>query len=276
MLPNGDARVSRESSEKVMGESTQVVERARPSVNPYKEFIDDLPRKPKGLIDGLTRFFTPSNSRKSRVAVNTRYSFVRPRKPVSTPRQIVPPSPHRTPAIFHKYTPPGKKKQVSGLFDGLSHLYDTTPAAGLHLDMRKRPHASVKAEKRKRLLNLETVSDSDSQDAASITTMDQKSHVTSPRSTTSSQFDFPKTSFKLLTDSVRPLPVPVTARKEERAPVFLSSERRVRGQVQPDMPRACFATTTPRSPLSPQTVRKRGKMTDRCCWNMLGPVDLCL
>ncbi|XP_071106625.1 histone acetyltransferase KAT6B-like isoform X1 [Haliotis cracherodii] len=90
--------------------------------------------KPKGLIDGLSRFFTPSNKRKSRVSLSSLeadlaalVSKPKPGRP-SKSRQAAKKLLKKSKLLqvnkrrrFHN-CPPGSG-QLKGLFDGLSHLF---------------------------------------------------------------------------------------------------------------------------------------------------------
>lgn len=78
-----------------------------------------LPNKPKGLIDGLSKFFTPTNRRKSRVAIS---SLVRSSSPPAEIRT----GPRCRPASETSTAPTSCGGQLKNLFHGLSHLYTTS------------------------------------------------------------------------------------------------------------------------------------------------------
>ena len=94
--------------------------------------------KPRGLIDGLSRFFTPSDKRKSRVSLSTSAGFVKIKSPKNSKVQTKSHSQSRQAAskLIRKskilqvnrkrrkqiFDPPGSG-QLKGLFDGLSHIF---------------------------------------------------------------------------------------------------------------------------------------------------------
>lgn len=94
--------------------------------------------KPRGLIDGLSRFFTPSDKRKSRVSLSSSAAFVKIKTPKKSKAQTKNHSQSRQAAskLIRKSKilqvnrkrrkrvdePPGSA-QLKGLFDGLSHIF---------------------------------------------------------------------------------------------------------------------------------------------------------
>lgn len=94
--------------------------------------------KPKALIDGLTRFFTPTNSRKSRVSLNSfddkfATAMLKKKNKSSSQQQNKSKVQQAANRLIKKYKghnkgrkptsgPPGSG-QLKGLFDGLSHLF---------------------------------------------------------------------------------------------------------------------------------------------------------
>lgn len=97
--------------------------------------------KPRGLVDGLSRFFTPSNKRKSRVSLSSVDNFtavvkahIKPKKfdgsqsTANSSQQSVTPSVKQSDnSLAHRGRkktdgPPGSG-QLKGLFDGLSHIF---------------------------------------------------------------------------------------------------------------------------------------------------------
>ncbi|XP_064627200.1 histone acetyltransferase KAT6A-like isoform X3 [Lineus longissimus] len=132
-----------------------------------------LANKPKGLIDGLSQFFTPSNKRKSRVSLNTDIALpnktgdiVLPNKEVKVQTKAKPTQPQSktqqaASRLLKKsrviqankgrqrqqtHTGPPGSGQLKGLFDGLSHLF---AAPG---ETRKRSSAVYAPPKRMRFL----------------------------------------------------------------------------------------------------------------------------
>ncbi|CAH1795541.1 unnamed protein product [Owenia fusiformis] len=91
--------------------------------------------KPKGLIDGLTKFFTPSNKRTSRVSLNAlaaaKYgTFIgKVKSNTSKSQKAASKLLRKSRALHmsragrkHQFGPPGSG-QLKGLFDGLSHIF---------------------------------------------------------------------------------------------------------------------------------------------------------
>ena len=94
--------------------------------------------KPRGLIDGLSKFFTPSDKRKSRVSLSSSAAFFKIVTPKKSKAQTKNHSQSRQAAsrLIRKskilqvnrkrrkrvYEPPGSG-QLKGLFDGLSHIF---------------------------------------------------------------------------------------------------------------------------------------------------------
>ena len=111
--------------------------------------------RPKGLVDGLTQFFTPSNKRKSRVSLSSLqadYLLVRASK---QGKQTQSKSQQAASKLLKKCKrlqvnkgrkrlgkPPGSG-QLKGLFDGLSHLFSAQGE-------RKRNFADYSLQKRRR------------------------------------------------------------------------------------------------------------------------------
>ena len=122
-MQNGDSRLSSSDSDSDE-EST---------FEPFQTL-----NKPRGLIDGLTRFFTPSDKRKSRVSLSSNAAFIKIKSPKKSKVQTKNHSQSRQAAsrLIRKSKilqvnrkrrksdegPPGSG-QLKGLFDGLSHIF---------------------------------------------------------------------------------------------------------------------------------------------------------
>ena len=123
LMQNGDSRLSSSDSDSDE-EST------------FEPFL--TLNKPRGLIDGLTRFFTPSDKRKSRVSLSSNAAFIKIKSPKKSKVQTKTHSQSRQAAsrLIRKSKilqvnrkrrksvdgPPGSG-QLKGLFDGLSHIF---------------------------------------------------------------------------------------------------------------------------------------------------------
>ena len=123
LVQNGDSRLSSSDSDSDE-EST------------FEPFL--TLNKPRGLVDGLTRFFTPSDKRKSRVSLSSSAAFIKIKSPKKSKVQNKSHSQSRQAAsrLIRKSKilqvnrkrrksvdgPPGSG-QLKGLFDGLSHIF---------------------------------------------------------------------------------------------------------------------------------------------------------
>lgn len=106
-----------------------------PSPSPPPPTSDSQPySKPKGLIDGLSKFFTPSNKRKSRVSLNTISPQSKKSKKMKHSHDLLVQSvvPHTSGSPSHShhkqvhFNEPPRKETARGLFDNLSSIL-TTP-----------------------------------------------------------------------------------------------------------------------------------------------------
>jgi hypothetical protein len=168
-VQNGDHNSSSESEEEQPPNPSQpppaVTGKPEAEIEPK-----GLAYKPKGLIDGLSQFFTPSNKRKSRVSLNTDIvlpnktsDLIVPNKVQTKPKPSQPQSKTQQAASRllkksrviqankgrrrqQKQTGPPGSGQLKGLFDGLSHLF---AAPG---ETRKRSSAVYAPPKRMRFL----------------------------------------------------------------------------------------------------------------------------
>ena len=132
---------------------------------------ESISGRPKGLIDGLSKFFTPSDKRKSRVSHNTlEQTFLMPvlnrNSKTTSKTQQAANRLNKKYKMLH-YSKRGRKptggppgtSQLKGLFDGLSHLYTASQGERKRtLPLYEIPRRGVRGRGRGRGRGLHSVS----------------------------------------------------------------------------------------------------------------------